>query len=220
MLARQLERIRRCALADELVVATTEAAADTALVALCGAEGVACYRGAEHDVLGRFVTAARAHDADVIVRLTGDCPLADPALVDRCIARFAEGGVDYVSNVLRRTFPRGMDTEVFSRMALERIAELATLPGDREHVTSYFYTHPSLFRLASVESPVDSSQYRLTVDTEDDFGLIEAIYAELYDRNPCFSLADILELLARRPDLTARNQHVQQKPTYSTEGRQ
>jgi spore coat polysaccharide biosynthesis protein SpsF len=216
MLARQLERIRRSALADALVVATTESAADAAVAALCVAEGVACVRGSEVDVLGRYLAAARAHQADVIVRITGDCPLLDSAMVDRCIARFAEGGADYVSNVLRRTLPRGMDTEVFSRAALERIASLATCPEDREHVTRYFYTHPSLFKLGSVESEVDSSQYRLTVDTEDDFGVIEAIYRELYDRNPCFDLADILDLLARRPDIGARNQHVQQKPIPRT----
>ena len=164
MLWHVVNRVRKARRVDRVVVATTDSVADGPIARFCELEGIACFRGNEQDVLDRFYQAAKANRADVVVRITADCPLIDPAVIDRVLERFERGDCDYVSNVVRYTYPDGLDTEVFSLAALERAWREAGKPSEREHVTPYLRT--DRFRTASVESetPVSPSQYRWTVD--------------------------------------------------------
>lgn len=212
LLAYAVERLRRVRGADTLIVATTDQAADQPIVDWCREHRVACMRGSETDVLKRYWDAAHTCDAQAIVRITSDCPLIDPAIVDRVIDTFQSGVYDYVSNCLTRTFPRGMDTEIFSRAALETAYREAAEPAEREHVTVYLYGHPERFRLGNVAAAEDHSAIRLTVDTPEDFELIRRVLEALVPNKPEFGLQDILRLLQQHPDWLALNAGVRQKP--------
>src|SRR4051812_27539360 len=212
LLELMVERLRHARHLDEIVIATTEDPSSEPLCELAERLGIGCFRGSEDDVLARVLGAARAYDAELIVELTGDCPLIDPAIVDRVIERFLEGDADYVSNVLERTYPRGMDTQVFPTAVLADVAERTDDPNDREHVSLYIYEHPERYRLVGVisEKP-ESAQYRLTVDLPEDYELIRTIFEELYPRDPAFGLDAILALLEERPEFAELNRHVEQK---------
>jgi spore coat polysaccharide biosynthesis protein SpsF len=213
LLEHMIERLRRARTLDDIVVATTAESSSEPIAELAGRLGVGCFRGSEDDVLGRVLGAAQAHGSELIVETTADCPLIDPGVLDAVVERFHEGGVDYCSNTLERTYPRGMDVEVFPTAVLEEVAGLTDDPADREHVSIYIYEHPARYRLRSVTSDrPDTAELRLTVDTPDDYALIRAIFEELYPRDPGFGLEAILALLEQRPDLAALNRHVEQKP--------
>lgn len=209
-----IERLRRTKLVDEIVLATTTNPLDDQLVNFCKTENLAYFRGPEEDVLERFLQGAKKFDADVIVRISGDCPLIDPQVVDSVIDRFLHSvpPYDYVANTLNRTFPRGMDAEVFSRQSLEKLALKATQPEEREHVTPYYYQHPEMFKLGSVERKHNDSHHRWTVDTEDDFTLIRTVLEEIYPKNPEASLDDLLALFNKHPEWLEINAHIKQKP--------
>jgi len=211
LLSYEVERIRRAKSVDEVVVATTTNPADDKIVEFCQKEHIPYFRGSEDDVLDRYYQAAKHHKVDVVIRITGDCPLIDPVEIDRVVDYFLKGGVDYISNTLELTYPRGLDVEVFSFSQLERVQKEAKRPEEREHVTPYFYRHPELFSLVCVKSPVDLSHHRWTVDTQEDFDLIARIIAALYPKNKAFSMHDILELLKHHPDWVKINAHVVQK---------
>lgn len=213
MLARMIERLRRVRRADQIVVATTEHAADDPIVALARELDVSWHRGSEEDVLARVLDAARSVDADLIVETTADCPVIDPAVIDQLIHTFRTNQVDYCSNILTHTYPRGLDAQVFPTAILADVAARTQDPADREHVSLYIYEHPERYRLLNVASGLDARDagWRLTVDTPEDYQLIAAIYGELYPSNRRFGLDDILDLLHRRPDLATLNQHVRQK---------
>jgi spore coat polysaccharide biosynthesis protein SpsF len=213
MLALLIERLRRAKHIDDVIVATTSNATDDVVEALCRQVGAGCFRGSEEDVLDRVLRAAHAHRVELIVEITGDCPLIDPVIVDRLVEMYREGGSDYVANVLRRTFPRGLDTQVFPTSVLDEVVRLTDDPVDHEHVSLYIYEHPERFRLRNLESGLPERYWdlRLTVDTLEDFSLITAIYEALYPVNPAFGLGDVLALLDRRPELAALNQSIQQK---------
>ena len=208
-----IERLRRARTVDQVVVATTIHPADDPLERLAGRLGVGCFRGSEEDVLGRVFGAARSVKADVIVEITGDCPLIDPEVIDRVVEIYRGSDADYVSNGLRRTYPDGLDTQVFATAILAEVAELTNDPADREHVSLYIYEHPERYKLLNVESGLPESAWdpRLTLDTAEDLELISSIYHALYPENPTFGLADILALLYRNPHWLAVNRHVQQK---------
>lgn len=219
VLAQVISRVQRCRLVDDVIVATTTNRGDDVVVEESRKHGAAVHRGSEEDVLARYYGAALG--ADVVVRVTSDCPLFDPDLLTRILTRFRErranGRVDYLSNTVTRSFPRGLDAEVFTYAALERAHVEAQQPYEREHVTPYLYHHPELFALeAFVESP-DLSSHRWTLDTPDDFALLTAIYGLLATtaNQDFFSTAAVLELLQRRPQLNAINAHVEQKPIRS-----
>lgn len=189
---------------DELVVATTTAAADDVLAALCGRMGVPVFRGSEPDVLDRVYQATRRHACDAVMRVTADCPLLDPLVSGLVVARFREGDVDYASNVHPRTFPDGLDTEVFAVAALERAWREARLPAEREHVTPYFRSHPEIFRCANVAYSADLSAHRWTVDEPRDLELLRAFHRRLGQGDaPFFGMQEILRLLEREPDFAA-----------------
>jgi spore coat polysaccharide biosynthesis protein SpsF len=210
MLARVVRRVRRAAGIDEAVVATTEALGDEAIVEECRRLEVACFRGSEPDVLDRYHGAAAAHQAEVVVRITADCPLIDPGETGRVIREFLGGQPDYASNILRRTYPRGLDTEAISAATLARAWREANEPYQRTHVTPYIYQHPQRFRMLSVTGEEDLSAHRWTVDSPDDLELARAIYLRMSGEDT-FSWRDLLRLLEDQPWLGELNRHVRQK---------
>lgn len=200
MLQRQIERVLRAQSIGKLVVATSTDPSDDAVAALCQRLGVACHRGPLDDVLARFAGALEVFGpADHLVRLTGDCPLADPQVIDATIARHLESGADYTSNTLTLTFPKGQDVEVMRAEHLAAAAREATDPYEREHVTPFLYRHPGRFRLANLERDPPLPDLRWTVDTPEDFAFVERVYRSLYPTNPAFTSKDILALTADDP---------------------
>jgi spore coat polysaccharide biosynthesis protein SpsF len=213
LLEHMIERLRQVRGLDAIVIATTEESSSDPIAELAGRLEVGCFRGSEEDVLARVLGAAEAHGAELIVEATGDCPLIDPRVVDRVLDRFLAGGVDYCSNTLERTYPRGMDVQAFPTAVLAEVAGLTDDPADREHVSLYIYEHPERYRLRSVVSDrPEAADVRLTVDTPEDYALIREIFDVLYPRDPEFGLEAILALLDERPELAALNRHVGQKP--------
>ncbi len=210
MLARVVRRVRRARRLDGLVVATSEATADAPIVEECRRLGVDVFRGAEADVLDRYHQAAVEHKAEVVVRITSDCPLIDPGVIDRVVAEFRHVRPDYASNVLRRTWPRGLDTEVITGDALARAWTEAKQPFERAHVTPYVYRHPERFELHSVAQPEDRSDGRWTVDSQADLDFVRAVY-ERFDGLDQFSWHHVDRLLLNEPSLTELNRHVCQK---------
>lgn len=206
MVWRQWERILRAKLIDRLVLATSTDTSDDSLAAFAASRGMACFRGSLTDVLDRFASAARAHGpADHIVRLTADCPLADPAIIDAVIARHMETGADYTSNSVERTFADGLDVEVMRWDTLLRAAAEAPPGPAREHVTMHIYRHPEQFRLAALRQTQDQSHWRWTVDTPEDFAMVTRVYQALYPGSPDFRSADIAGFLKAHPDVAALN---------------
>jgi spore coat polysaccharide biosynthesis protein SpsF len=203
MILRQIERLRRARELQRIVVATSIRADDDPLVEVLAAAGVPVHRGDLDDVLGRFVGALDAFGpARTVVRLTADCPLADPGVIDATIARFEDSGADYASNVAEpRTFPKGLDVEVMTAAALRRAAAETSDPHDREHVTPYLYRNPDHFRLASYAQAADEGAVRWTVDRPDDLEFVRAVYDALYADDPDFTSDAVRALVRGRPDL-------------------
>lgn len=208
-----VERIRQSKFIQEIVVATTVAESDQETEAACKKMGVHCFRGSSDDVLDRVLQAAKAHKTDLIVELTGDCPLIDPVIIDSVVEHFLNNKFDYVSNVLTRTFPRGMDTQIFPVKVLEEVDKLTQDPADRENVSLYIYEHPERYKLGNVEAQgaLRRPDLRLTVDMPEDYELIKLVFENLYPQNPRFLLGDVIELLEKNPRLKELNAHVQQK---------
>ena len=211
MLSRLIERLRRVKLADAIVIATTTNATDDPITNLCDALGVACHRGSEHNVLSRYAEAARLHGADVVVRITSDCPLIDPALVDQVIAAYEEGDSDYVSNMLPPTWPYGMAVEVFSATALNEAHAEAAREEEREHVTPFIDRHPERYGLRNVRSPQDLSQHRWTVDTPEDYELVHRLFEAIHPEHPEFTLEHLLAAMDAHPEWMLINRHIEQK---------
>lgn len=213
LLEYELERLCRVRTANEVLVATTQRSEDQPIADLCGKLSVLCFRGSEEDVLGRYYETAQWRNADAVIRVTADCPLIDPGVVDRVVGFYRDyaGQYDYVSNTLQRTFPRGMDCEVFGFRALEEAFLEARSQNDREHVTPFIYKHPGRYRLGPVTYDRDESHRRWTVDTAEDFELIEKILTGLYPAKRDFTLEDVLGLLSRNPGWERINEHVRQR---------
>ncbi|GAX88909.1 cytidylyltransferase domain-containing protein [Effusibacillus lacus] len=209
----QIERLRRVRLADQIIIATTTNETDQPIVDLCKRLQVSYWRGSEDDVLARYYEAAKEFKADLIVRVTSDCPLIDPEVIDRHIRYYQDhqSEFDYVSNVHCRTYPRGMDTEVFSFRVLSEAYENAVDCSEREHVTPYLYRNPEFYRIGDLAYDSDQSHHRWTVDTPEDFELISRILETIYPTNPQFTLRDVLELLELHPEWSAINAHIEQK---------
>lgn len=212
LLVRQLERLREARHVDRIVVATTVQPQDDAVVELAAAAGVEAFRGSESDVLGRFREAARHFEADLVIRLTGDCPLLCPEVVDRVIAAWeATPDRDYASNVVRRTYPRGLDVEVFPRDVLERLHRRAVSPAAREHVTVHLRSErPELFETLDVldDDGRDGSALRWTVDEPADLELIRAAYETLDLAHRTLSYRELLHAFAARPEWGQANAHI------------
>lgn len=214
-----IERLKRVDLADEVVIATTDNGSEKPIVDLCEHLSVPCFRGSEEDVLARYYTAAMTFKAELVVRVTSDCPIIDPKVIDRVIRFYLEHRreYDYVSNVLVRSYPRGMDTEVFPLTVLEAAFHESTDQLSREHVTPFIYRHPERFRLGHVTYREDQSRHRWTVDTPEDFELVRRIIEALYPHHPAYDLEDVLELLSAHPEWSLVNAHIEQKELVRTE---
>ncbi len=209
MLDRVLDRLGHACTLDKVVVATSTDPSDDPLADHCRMLGIPHYRGPLQDVLGRFVVAARSERADVVVRITADCPLIDPLLVDAVVSLRARRGADYASNVQVRRFPRGLDVEAFTAGALYRADREGREPHHREHVTPYLYEDPARFALASLVGRDDQGHHRWTVDTQEDLALVRALYERV--RPDAAGWRDVLSVLEREPALASLNAHVEQK---------
>lgn len=216
VLARLIERLRRSAYLDAIVIATTTNAPDDAIVALAEELGVGVWRGSEEDVLGRVLEAAQSVNADLIVEITGDCPLVDWRHIDHITALYETGAYDYVANNTERTFPRGFDVQIFSVATLAEVDKLTQDPVDRENVSIYIYNHPEKYRLHnwSAEGKMRRPDFRLTLDTKEDHELLDTIFAELLPRDPDFSAEDVVDLMLQRPELPQINAEAKQKNPY------
>jgi spore coat polysaccharide biosynthesis protein SpsF len=216
MLARVLERVRRAETIDDVVVATTLDEADDEVALFCVRKGFHHARGSNEDVLSRYIDAAEEFQADVIVRITADCPLIDPNIIDRTVENFLEQEdiADFGSNrgkgAINRTYPIGMDVEVFLLEALQKAGIEALQDYEREHVTPYLYEVPGRFRTVSIESENDYGHMRWTVDTEEDLEFVRQIYRRLAG-NPDFGMEHVLEILRKEPELSEINASIRQK---------
>lgn len=212
MLARVVGRLSRAETVDQVVVATTVEPADRAVADLCVARGWPHTRGSEADVLDRYYQAATAHQADVVVRVTADCPMIDPEVIDEVVQALLDRqpDVDYVSNVVpTRSFPHGLDVEAFTAAALARAWREDDSPAWREHVTPFLYRRPDLFRTHCVVYPADHGAVRWTVDTPADFARAEAIYHHFgHDR---FTWAEALAADLAHPEWAIMNRDVRQR---------
>lgn len=202
MIVRQIERVKRSALIDRLVVATSLDESDDPLVKELERRGIAVRRGPLDDVVERFARVVREFGPDTVVRLTADCPLADVEVIDRVIGAHLAGGSDYTSNTLKPTYPDGLDVEVVSVGAWNRLVQQDLTTREREHVTLGLYGRPSEFTLESIEQHPDRSSLRWTVDVPDDLEFVRAVYDRLYHENPRFGQERILELLAANPEMS------------------
>lgn len=210
LLSYQIERMKRINLIDEIIIATTPNQ-NEAIIELCKNEKINYFVGSESDVLERYYQVAKKYQADIVVRMTSDCPIIDAQIVDQLISMYQNGEYDYVSNTIERTFPRGMDAEVFSFESLERAYNEAQRDYEREHVTPYLYLNEDTFKIGQLTQQNDTNEIRLTVDTPEDFEVIKRIIEALYPINPNFKLKDILEILAENPEWLEINKEIVQK---------
>ncbi len=200
MLLLQIERVRRAKLLNELLIATSDAPEDDAIEKLCRENAITCFRGSLHDVLDRLYQAAEPYRPKHVIRLTGDCPLTDPALMDKIIEEHIRGGFDYTSNTIEPTFPDGLDVEAVKFRALEQAWNEAELPSEREHVTPFISKHSERFKLGNYKYTQDLSHLRWTVDESLDFELITKIFEALYPVKPNFTMDDVLAWLTANPE--------------------
>jgi spore coat polysaccharide biosynthesis protein SpsF len=208
MLMRQIERVQRATAIDELVVATSIDDTDTRIVEACITSGVECFRGSENDVLDRFYQAAAKyhHHPTHVIRLTGDCPLVDPAIIDAIADFHIRGGFDYSSNIVEPTFPDGLDVEIMTFASLEKSWRESSLPSHREHVTQFILQNQDQFKIGNWQNAVDLSTLRWTVDEPEDYQLVTGIYEALYPANPHFNMQDVMTYLSNNPGLMKLNE--------------
>jgi len=224
MLEAVIQRVNACPEIDQIIIATTINKTDSPIISLCHKlkskyPKLVTYRGSEHNVLSRFYFAAQKYDLDHIIRITSDCPLIDPYVISHMIHLYRQQinnnqeGCDYLSNVVKRTFPRGLDLEIFRFRSLEvAFFDLEVTPDEQEHVTAYIYGRPNLFKIRSYEQPEDLSQYRLTVDTVEDLKLIKMIYIALWPTyQNKFYQNEIIATLKEHPEWLLLNQNIEQK---------
>lgn len=210
LLGHMMERVLLARNLDRVVVATTEESADDPIADYCRTRGYSLFRGDEGDVLDRYHRAAEQANASTIVRLTADCPLIDPQVIDRVVSVYKDGTYDYVANTAPppATYPDGMDLEVFSRASLVKAWQEAKRPSDREHVTFYFWQNPQMFRTYRVDHDPDLSSYRLTVDYPEDLQLVRAMLEALLPGSPAFTMGDVIEHMQTHPELIRLNDQI------------
>lgn len=213
MLWHVINRVRYSKYINKIIIATTTNKDDDQIEDFCKIYNIDFYRGSEGDVLDRYYQTAELWNADIIVRITSDCPLIDSEVVDKVIYSYLKNKKNFngASNIIKRTHPRGLDTEVISFGTLERVWNDANEDYQREHVTIYIYEHAKQFKLYSVENDKDLSHYRWTVDEEKDLKFVREIYKSLYRGENIFLMKDILSLLKKKPHLRETNKDVEQK---------
>jgi len=213
MLWHVVNRARYSKNINKIIIATTTNKDDDQVEDFCKTHNIVFYRGSENDVLDRYYKTAKLWDADIIVRITSDCPLIDPEVIDKVIYSYLKNKNNFngASNIIKRTYPRGLDTEVISFNTLERVWKEAKEDYQREHVTAFIYECGRMFKLYSVKNDEDLSHYRWTVDEEKDLKFVREIYKLLYIEEKIFLMKDILSLLERKPFLRDINKDVGQK---------
>jgi len=209
-----ITRVKKAKTLDGVVVATTNSAQDDKIVILAERLGAGVYRGSENDVLDRYYLASREFKADAVVRITSDCPLIDPLVIDDAVRLFKNSGADYVSNTVTLSYPNGVDVEVFKFSALERAWREARLASEREHVTPYIWKRPGIFKIAQLVNSEDWSNYRITVDDDKDLMLVRRIFAE-FKNKLFFSTRDVVRLLQRKPELPEINSGTKRNEGYA-----
>lgn len=202
---------------DKIVISTTTSPIDDEVATFCKQEGFYCYRGSEDDVLDRYYQTLKKYPAKRIVRITADCPLIDPSVVDDVVNLQTSTGADYASNISPPTFPDGLDTEVFLFQTLDKVWNEANYKYQREHVTGYISDNPEIFKTANLKYARDLSHWRITVDYPEDFEVVRIIYDELYHGDNCFGLSDIEELIARKPEILELNKKYVRNASYNTD---
>lgn len=209
-----IERVKKAKRVAQIIVATTRKREDSKIARLASKLKTEIYRGSEDDVLDRFYQAARLFRTKHMVRITADCPLIDPEVIDKIVDSYFKSGADYCSNTLEVTFPDGQDTEVFSFQALQEAWQNAKLLSEREHVTPYIKKNPERFKLVSVKNEVDLSEKRWTLDTKEDFKFIKAVLEALYPKNSDFTMKDVLRFLEENRHLEEINRHIVRDEGY------
>lgn len=244
MIQRVIERTRHARMLDSVTVATTTDTSDEAVAVFAASMGVACTRGSLHDVLDRYYRAAQTHNAEIVIRITGDCPVIDPTLIDLAVNTLLDGGYDFVANRLpppfARTFPIGLDVEVCTFAALERAWREADQPFHREHVMPYLYEGVALsdshrppstvygllstgssargFKIAIINHTPDYGSLRWTVDTPEDLEMMRRVFDAIEDKNN-FTWYDLLSLIQQRPDLAEINAQIHHKSMLDVDDR-
>ena len=215
ILHHEIDRLKKCKEIDEIVIATTDKEDDDKIVNEAKKLSVKYFRGSENDVLSRFYYSAKENNADIIVRVTSDCPCIDFEILDKMLIyfkdKYKEKQVDYLSNTIKRTYPRGYDIEIFTFSALEKSYINAKKEYEREHVTPYIYDKTNNFLKLSFENTEDYSKYRVTLDTIEDFIVIKNIFENLYYKNPYFKLNDVVQYLNNNLHIVDINKHIEQK---------
>lgn len=192
-----IERLKRSKYLDEVVVAITVNKEDNPIVELCESIGCKYYRGSEDDVLLRVLEASKSVNAEIIVEITGDCPVIDWRHVDKLLEKFFLGKYDYASNAIQRTFPRGFDIDIFPVAVLDEVNVITKSPVDHEHVSLYIYTNPEKYKLFNWEADEEMKhpEFEITLDTKEDYEFIKVIYENLYPLNNDFSSEDVVKFL-------------------------
>jgi spore coat polysaccharide biosynthesis protein SpsF len=200
-----VERCKR-SMADQVIVATSINRENNVIEEFCKKYNCPCFRGSEEDVLERYYESAKKYGVDIIIRITGDCPLISPEVINNLIKKFQGEEVDYLGNLAQRSFPRGLDCEIFSFKALEKAHKLAKEKPHREHVTAFIYSHPEMFKISSIiaEDKLNRPNYRLCIDTKKDYFLLSKIYDKFYKGN-LIKMEDVIKFLDKNPKLAKIN---------------
>lgn len=214
LLGHIIERISFSKYVSRILVATTENPADDKLVEWLKANDIEYFRGSESDVLNRYLEAAKQVKATHIARITSDDPFKDPGIIDEVARMYFEESVDFAYNNKPPTFAEGLDTEIFSFQALSRAALDAREPFEREHVTQHFYRNPERFKQKNLESILDFSHLRWTIDTDQDLVMTKLVYKNLYKPGKIFLAKDILRLIEMNPQIPQINQDVKRSDMY------
>lgn len=212
MLWHLVERLKPSKKIDQIILAIPDSKENDVLEDFAKENNLKYFRGSEENVLARYYGAAKKYGADIVIRITSDCPLIDPEIVDKVVTKHQDSGADYTSNIQNRTYPKGMDIEVFNFAALEKAFNEAVESADREHVTLYIRRNPNIFKQADVDNEKDISCFRWTVDEKVDLDFVKEIYKRLYKEGNVFSMNDILEVLEREPKLIEINKEIKRKP--------
>ena len=214
MLWHVINRVKNAKELDDIVIATTNLKEDTQILELASEIGVKNYAGSENDVLDRYYQAAIMSKADVIVRITADCPLVDPNVIDKVVRYYLSNDFDYVSTSIKPTYPDGIDVEVFSFASLKKAWDEAKLASEREHVTPYIWKNPTTFKIKNYDNECDISYMRWSVDEQHDLEFVRGIYNRLYTKDSLFYMEDVLDLLKGNPELMNINKGIVRNEGY------
>lgn len=204
VLYRIVERLKRSKYLDDIVIVTSTDISDDVIVDFCKVNNISCFRGSLDDVMLRVLDGAKAYNADIIVEITGDCPVISYEHVDLLIEKYFEKNVDYAANIIERTYPRGFDTQVFSVETLQKASDLTDDMAYREHVSLYIYRHPEIFSLYNYSAKENEPfmyhpEFEITLDTKEDYTLISKLYDDLYKEGEYFTARDVVEYLINNP---------------------